>query len=195
MEVIKYSVAGHPAKIPLRVMITDNQDGIGAVVAGIIQDQFSKALDARTFFTRCAEQLDRAAGQVPFDFFVLNLEMICFPSRRNFRLSPEYRRAGSLQLIKHLREKFGAPMIVLHCWQNPQFQTAIAKERFAFAIPCSVHALRRAVGACIKEAVMKNLFEKMSTRDHQRGHSILIVDNDRDVLKICRSFFERDRQP
>ena len=40
---------------------------------------------------------------------------------------------------------------------------------------------------------MNNPFDKMNTAEHQRGHSILIVDNDRDVLKLCRSFFERGR--
>ncbi len=153
MEVIRYSVAGRPARMPLRVMITDNQDGIGAVVTGIIQDRFCRVLDPRTFFTRCAEQLDGAARQFGFDLFVLNLEMICFPSKRNFRLSQAYRRSASLHLIRQLRETFGVPMIVLYCWQDPVFKAAMAKERFAFAIPCSVHALRKAVGACVKEAV------------------------------------------
>ena len=193
MEVIRYSVAGRSDRMPLRVMITDNQDGIGAIVAGIIKDRFSRVLDSRTFFTRCAERLDGAARQFGFDLFVLNLEMICFPSKRNFRLSRQYRRAASLDLIRRLREAFGVPLIVLYCWQNPQFKAAIEKERYAFAIPCSVHALRRAVTACVKEAVMKNSFDKMNTPEHQRGHSILIVDNDRDVLKVSRSFFERGR--
>jgi len=182
MEILKYIFSAHPDKAPLRIMITDNQDGVGGAVADVLREQFSITHDLRIFFTRCAEELTRAARQYSFDFFVLNLEMICFPSKHNFNLSQEYRKTMSLRLIRYLHQRYGIPALVLYCWRGPKFQAVIKNERFAFAIPCSVNALKKAVDCCIKEVVMQNQREQSNRTDPPESHSILVVDADRDVL-------------
>ena len=133
----------------LRVFIADSQDGVGGVVAAILREEFQQVFDLRVFFTRCAADLMQAADERCFDLFILNVDVIYFPSRLNFISALDFRKKKSLQVVKHISTNSNRPVIVLYAWGDPVFEKNIAGARYAFELPCSVYELREAIRQCV----------------------------------------------
>lgn len=133
----------------LRVLITDSQNGVGGVVAAIMREEFQQTYDLRVFFTRCATELMKAANEQRFDLFILNVDVINFPSRLNFIAALEFRKKKSLEIVHRISRNNNSPLIVLYAWGDPVFEKNIAGARYAFEMPCSVYELREAIRQCV----------------------------------------------
>ncbi|MGD8524034.1 MAG: hypothetical protein PVF56_22985 [Desulfobacterales bacterium] len=137
------------AKPRLRVLITDSQEGVGGVVAAILREEFQQTFDLRVFFTRCATEIIKAADEHCFDLFILNVDVIHFPSRLNFISALEFRKKKSLEVVHRISRNNNSPVIVLYAWGDPVFEKNIAGARYDFELPCSVYELREAIRQCV----------------------------------------------
>jgi hypothetical protein len=133
----------------LQVLVADSQEGVGGVVAAIMREEFQQAFDLRVFFTRCATELMKAAEEHCFDLFILNVDVIHFPSRMNFISALKFRKKKSLEIVHRIVRNNNSPLIVLYAWGDPVFEKNIAGARYAFEMPCSVYELREAIRQCV----------------------------------------------
>jgi hypothetical protein len=133
----------------LRVFIADTQDGVGGVVAAIMREEFQQSFDLRVFFTRCATELMKAADEHCFDLFILNVDVIYFPSRLDFISALEFRKKKSLEIVHRISRNNNSPVIVLYAWGDPVFEKNIDGAQYAFELPCSVYELREAIRQCV----------------------------------------------
>jgi hypothetical protein len=116
-----------------------------------MREEFQQTFDLRIFFTRCANELMKAADKHSFDLLILNVDAMQFASRLNYIQSMEFRKKKALDLVTQIHRISNSPVTILNVWGNPVFRENIAGARYAFELPCSIYEIREALNRCVTE--------------------------------------------
>jgi len=176
-------------KRQIEILITGKPEAFGRLAAEVIEAGPARKCDLRITFAEHVDELLKLLRDREFDVFIVIAKNISF-SYETSKASPETRKKRALKLIRHLKRRYGKPVLALHGWDDPDFGEKIAGADCSIRYPRIYHKLREAVHEIIEGTFdAKTAQKRMPVPEIGRG-TLLIVDNDLSACLNCKAFLD-----